>query len=166
MVNDLGTLRSLLHYLLTYDALQFHAYLETLIASNTITPTGEVKQHQSPWMLTDAANIIFQCAQRRCFAISSASKKPPVIDLTEDDDAWAALDEAEGITRVDKGKGKETDLTPSWLPDGLEPVLEELPKWQLLSEILREAEGEIIHQESMKKPGTSCQYPSHFPFSI
>ncbi|KIM47303.1 hypothetical protein M413DRAFT_440752 [Hebeloma cylindrosporum] len=157
LVNDLGTLRRLLHYLLTYDPLQFHAYLETLIAANTITPTGGTKQHQSPWMLTDAANIIFQSAQRRCFTISSASKKPAVIDLTEDDDAWAALDEAEGITRVDKGKRKETDLTPSWLPDGLEPVLEELPKWHLLSETLREAEGEIIHQESMKKPGASSR---------
>lgn len=166
MINDLGILRCLLHYLLTYDALQFHAYLETLIASNTITPTGAVKQHQSPWMLTDAANIIFQSAQRRCFTISSASKKPPVIDLTEDDDAWAALDEAEGITHVDKGKRKETDLTPSWLPDGLDPVLEELPKWQLLSEILREAEGELIHQESMKKPGASCQYPLHLLYSV
>lgn len=119
-------------------------------------------------MLTDAANIIFQSAQRRCFTISSASKKPPVIDLTEDDDAWAALDEAEGIIHVDKGKRKETDLTPtpSWLPDGLEPVLEELPKWQLLSDILREAEGEIIHQESMKKPGASCQYPSRLPYLV
>ena len=37
LVSDLATLRRLLTYLLTYDALAFHAYLETLIAANTTT---------------------------------------------------------------------------------------------------------------------------------
>ena len=84
--------------------------------------------------------------------MSSISKKV-VIDLADDDDAWEALDEAEGIKRsgADKGKGKETDSRPKWLPDGLDPVLEELPKWHLLSGILLEAEGEIICQENLKK---------------
>ncbi|PPQ88277.1 hypothetical protein CVT25_005440 [Psilocybe cyanescens] len=112
LVNDLGILRRLLYYLLTYDALQFHSYLESLIAANTVTAAGGAKQHQSPWMLTDAANIIFQSAQRRCFTISSTSKKvvAPVIDLTEDDDAWAALDEAEGVvySMPDKGKAQSS----------------------------------------------------------
>jgi DNA excision repair protein ERCC-4 len=51
---------------LTYDALQFNAYLDILVASNTTTPTGGAKQHQSPWMLTDVANIIFQSSQQTC----------------------------------------------------------------------------------------------------
>lgn len=114
-------------------------------------------------MLTDAANVIFQTAQRRCYTITSASKKvaPPVIDLTEDDDAWAALNEVEGIfiSTSDKGKQKETTSRPSWLPEGLDPVLEELPKWNLLSEILLEIEGEMIRQDSLKKPGTSSKSP-------
>ena len=145
LVNDLATLRRLREYathpllssyltfrhsyLLTYDSLQFHAYLETLIASNTTTPTGGTKQHQSPWMLTDAANIIFGAAERRCYTISSTSKRvvPRVIDLVDDEDAWDALNEAEG--RVG-GKGKEKDHKPTWVPDGMDPVLEELPKWK------------------------------------
>lgn len=172
LVNDLGILRRLLQYvyyfspiqrfidlpfsyLLTYDPLQFHAYLETLIASNTVTVAGAVKQHQSPWMLTDAANIIFQSAQRRCYTISTAVKPKRVIDLTEDDDAWEALAEAEGVTN--KGKAKETDTRPGWLPEGFDPVLEELPKWNLLSEIILEVEGEIIRQDSLKKPGSTCK---------
>ncbi|KAF9561500.1 hypothetical protein CPC08DRAFT_707327 [Agrocybe pediades] len=160
LVNDLGTLRRLLYYLLTYDALQFHNYLETLIEANTVTVTGGVKQHQSPWMLTDAANIIFQSAQRRCYTITSTAKpKTSVIDLTEDDEAWEALYEAEGIQVVpsDKGKGKETDKRPKWLPDGLEPVLEELPKWNLLADVILEAEGEMIRQDSLKRPSTTNQ---------
>ena len=86
--------------------------------------------------------------------MSSIPKKKVVIDLADDEDAWEALDEAEGITNsvADKGKGKETDSRLKWLPDGLDPVLEELPKWHLLSEILLEAEGEIIRQENLKKP--------------
>lgn len=105
-------------------------------------------------MLTDAANIIFQSAKRRCYTISSASRKipPRVLDLTEDDDAWAALDEAEG--RFDSAEQKDdSNARPKWLPEGLEPVLEELPKWNLLLQILLEVEGEIIRQENMKRPG-------------
>ncbi|KAF9042328.1 hypothetical protein BJ165DRAFT_1349294 [Panaeolus papilionaceus] len=164
LVNDLGTLRQLLYYLLTYDPLQFHSYLETLIAANTVTTSGTAKQHQSPWMLTDAAHIIFQSAKRRCFTLSAVpTKEPVVIDLADDEDAWAALDEMEGEgaaaatgSRVDKGKGKETEKEdkPAWLPRGMDPVLEELPKWNLLSEVLLEIEGEMIRQENMKRPGS------------
>ncbi|KAF9482914.1 hypothetical protein BDN70DRAFT_964606 [Pholiota conissans] len=162
LINDLGTLRRLLYYLLTYDPLQFHSYLETLIAANTITPSGGTKQHQSPWMLTDAANIIFQTAQRRCYTITATTKKNPVIDLTEDDDAWEALDEAEGNVGPsrDKGKAKETESKPGWLTEGIDPVLEELPKWNLLHEILLEAEGEMIRQESIKKPPGAASLPT------
>ena len=88
--------------------------------------------------------------------ISSPSKGafPPVLDLTEDDDDWAALDEVE--ERFDSAKQQDdTNVRPNWLPKGLEPVLEELPKWNLLLEILLEVEGEIIRQENMKRPGNS-----------
>ncbi|RXW19482.1 hypothetical protein EST38_g6377 [Candolleomyces aberdarensis] len=156
LVNDLGTLRNLLYYLLTYDSLQFHAYLETLIAANTTTSSGGVKQHQSPWMLTDAAHIIFETARRRCYTVSSTSVKPaaPVIDLVDDEDAWDALNEAEGIQVDKKGKGKERkDRRPGWLPTGLDPILEELPKWDLLTQVLDEIEEEIVKLEMMKKSG-------------
>ena len=45
LVSDLATLRRLLSYLLTYDALAFHAYLETLIAANTANEAGNARQH-------------------------------------------------------------------------------------------------------------------------
>ena len=91
----------------------------------------------------------------------SSIPKKIVIDLADDEDAWDALDEAEGIINsiADKGKGKETDSRPKWLPDGLDPVLEELPKWHLLSEILLETEGEIIRQENLKKPALPGMLP-------
>lgn len=95
----------------------------------------------------------------------------------DDEEAWAALDEIEivsmgprastsgkGKNIKEKGQAKEHDLTvsikaeeeerPSWLPPGMEPILEEQPKWDLLTEVLQEIEEEILRGESeRRKPG-------------
>lgn len=133
---------------MTYDPLQYQAYLDSLRESNSISSSGATRQHQSPWLFTDAADIIFSSAERRCYLKTAPQKggktvPTPVIDFSNDDDAWEALDDIEG----DKGKDKQEEARPKWLPDGMEPVLEELPKWDLLSEILLEIEGEIIRQQ-------------------
>jgi hypothetical protein len=88
---------------------------------------------------------------------------PPVIDLADDDDIWQALDEMEGNPYVDKGKGERKEKTEklNWIPEGMDPVLEELPKWNLLSEILQEAEEEMIRQESLRKPITAGSLHCH-----
>ncbi|KAE8237952.1 hypothetical protein A4X13_0g8576 [Tilletia indica] len=67
LVNDLTTLRSLMNYLLTYDAVTFQSYLETLIASNTTTNSGVLRQNPSPWLGLDAANTIFREAKARVY---------------------------------------------------------------------------------------------------
>ncbi|KAG1854454.1 hypothetical protein DFJ58DRAFT_787993 [Suillus subalutaceus] len=153
LVGDLATLRRLLTYLLSYDALAFHAYLETLVASNTTTSTGAAKQHQSPWMLSDAANVIFSTAKRRCYVLTApkptASVPESQVFDVDDEDAWAALDEAHGMTGSnsrDNGKQKENK---SWVPDNMSPVLEELPKWDLLADVLQEIEEELMRQEAL-----------------
>ena len=46
------------------------------------------------WMLTDAANIIFQYAKRWCYvttAHASKAQTSPYVNLNEDEDAWEAL---------------------------------------------------------------------------
>jgi DNA excision repair protein ERCC-4 len=144
-------------YLLTYDPLKFHSYLETIIASNSISATGGVRQHHSHWLFTDAANVIFKVAKRRCFIVNSVSKtqaSPPVIDLVGgDEDEWEALNEIERqVAPSQKRKGleneSEVEKRPSWLPETIEPVLEELPKWTLLAEVLQEIEEEMMRHES------------------
>ncbi|KAF7366272.1 ERCC4 domain-containing protein [Mycena sanguinolenta] len=148
LVMDLGVLRRLLLYLLTYDPLQFHAYLETLVATNTVTVMG-VKQNKSPWMISEAAHVIFEAAKRRCYTISSTAKLKgglPPQNPDDNDDDWNILDEVTGEV------GDPTKKRPRWLPEGLDPVLEELPKWSLLADILDEAEGEILKMESQRKP--------------
>ncbi|KAH9889061.1 hypothetical protein C8Q73DRAFT_654519 [Cubamyces lactineus] len=163
LVSDLATLRRLLTYLLTYDALAFHAYLETLIAANTTTESGAARQHQSPWMLTDAAHTIFTYAKRRCYVMNpvpkaAAQEKPvEIINLvdSEEEEGWAALDELEAQARgepssnLNKGKGKAKETRKKWLPEGMEPVLEELPKWYLLADILHEIEEEMIRLDPL-----------------
>ena len=109
-------------------------------------------------MLTDAANIIFSTAKRRCYVLTAPKPKVSVperqvIDV-DDEDAWAALDEAHGISRnnnnsIVKGKEKEEEEKKPWVPDNMSPVLEELPKWDLLADILQEIEEEIMRQEAV-----------------
>lgn len=52
-----------------------------------------------------------------------------------EEEAWDVLDEVQETT------GKP--LLPKWLPSNITPVLEELPKWDLLAETLLEIEGYI-----------------------
>ncbi|KAI0300476.1 hypothetical protein B0F90DRAFT_1810368 [Multifurca ochricompacta] len=159
LVNDLSTLRRLLTYLLNYDPLAFHTYLETIIESNTQSAAGNPRQNQSPWLLTDAAHIIFEMAKRRCYVLKEIREKAmaestDVIEISDDEDAWDALEEAEGLVRrVPHVTGRRKDQSkphrPAWLPKNIEPVLEELPKWHLLAETLKEIEEEIIRQDSL-----------------
>lgn len=94
--------------------------------------------------------------------MSSASKHSVINLVDNDEDDWDALDEVEGrksvAPRAKKTKGKSDRQRPSWLPDGMEPILEELPKWTLLGEILKETEDEIIRQESVRNPLPSCEH--------
>ncbi|KAJ4297450.1 DNA repair protein RAD16 [Kalmusia sp. IMI 367209] len=107
VVRDLTLLRTILHALLTYDAVDFNRYLDTVLAASQ-PPPGSTKQNQSPWLFLDAADTIFTVAKRRVYT----------------------------------GKVSNADLAKSSnaVPDGLEPVLEEQPKWGQLAEILQEIE--------------------------
>ena len=101
-------------------------------------------------MLTDAANVIFQTAKRRCYTLSKTNADRPsaMIDLEDDEDAWDVLDELEG-----RGVRRPAKPPKRWLPEGMDPVLEELPKWDLLADVLHEIEEEIMRQESL----SSCE---------
>lgn len=117
-------------------------------------------------MVSDAAAIIFASAKKRCYIMQPRVNKntqKEVLDLTEDDDAWAALDETEGSGGSNTNaqttkKPEDLDFKPKWLPDGMEPVLEELPKWYLVQEILVEIEGETIKHQGWRPNFINCLY--------
>ena len=162
--------------MLNYDPLAFHTYLETIVASNTLSTAGNPRQNQSPWLLSDAAHIIFETAKKRCYVLREVPERPApaspdVIDISDDEDAWEALDEAEGHIRgvptTTSGKDQnqiKSRPRPTWLPKSIEPVLEELPKWHLLAETLKEVEEEIMRQESLSSSASSIDHRP--PFQI
>ncbi|KAF5388644.1 hypothetical protein D9757_004788 [Collybiopsis confluens] len=149
LVRDIGVLRRLVNYLLVYDPLQFHSYCQSLIeaAIAPATAGSNVGSGKSQWMLTDAANIIFQAAKARCFVDvlpdSQATSVMAGIE-SEDEEGWDAVYQSEGRPAPSNKPGRR----PKWIPKEMEPVLEELPKWSLLAEILEEVEGEIVRMES------------------
>ncbi|KAF3078991.1 hypothetical protein TWF569_002120 [Orbilia oligospora] len=101
IASDLTTLRTILLNLLSLDAVSFHQYLETVLASNAPTNSLSTLGH-SPWLYLDAADTLFSLARRRVYTGSL----PKSLDPT------------------------------SLIETGL--VLEELPKWDVLLNILDE----------------------------
>ncbi|KAK4959228.1 DNA repair protein RAD16 [Elasticomyces elasticus] len=106
IVRDLSLLRTILHSLLTFDAVSFNKYLDTVLAASA-PPPGSTRQSQSPWLFLDAAHTLFDTAKRRVYT------------------------------------GKITDEPVARDKDGLNPVLESMPKWDLLAEILEEVERDM-----------------------
>ena len=106
IVRDLSLLRTILHSLLTFDAVSFNKYLDTVLAASS-PPPGSTRQSQSPWLFLDAAHTLFDTAKRRVYT------------------------------------GKITEAASAAESDVLNPILEELPKWSLLAEILEEIEQDV-----------------------
>ena len=110
IVNDLRTLRDILHFVLTYDCVSFLKYLDTVLA-NAQAEDGKKRQNPSPWLLLDAAHTMFQAAKQRVYK--------------------GDLVERGGIAN-----GRSSSPTGNIV----QPVLEELPKWEMLAEVLDEIE--------------------------
>ncbi|KAI4262112.1 MAG: hypothetical protein L6R42_002703 [Xanthoria sp. 1 TBL-2021] len=101
IVNDLTVLRSILHALLTYDAVSFNKYLDTILAAHQ-PPPGSTRQNQSPWLFLDAANTIFETAKRRVYsgkptegeALASSDAFPDSLrPILEEQPKWSLLAE-------------------------------------------------------------------------
>lgn len=92
IVNDLSVLRSILHALLTYDAVSFNKYLDTILAAHQ-PPPGSNRQNQSPWLFLDAANTIFETAKRRVYTGKSVDGEAPEVSGTIPDSLRPVLEE-------------------------------------------------------------------------
>jgi DNA excision repair protein ERCC-4 len=133
MIEDLKTLRRLLFYLNRYDCVTFYNYLETLRLSD-----GKLGIPKSYWMLSDDANDIFYYAKRRVYQVEVVNSPPPkkkqrtLTQMSCSADASSAND-----TPVEQVK----------------VVLEQNPKWSLLSEILDEIETIVGKTKNEKLSG-------------
>ncbi|OLY78857.1 DNA repair protein rad16 [Smittium mucronatum] len=117
LVSDLRILRYLMISLMRYDCVMFNEYLESLLVSSLPGKTSIFKNGQeSSWMLTDSGNLLFNIARQRVFKI-----KPKDI-ITQNSDSIPGLN----------------------IPPEIELVLEPLPKWELVKNIISEIQSENI----------------------
>ncbi|KAI9370672.1 hypothetical protein BJX61DRAFT_80683 [Aspergillus egyptiacus] len=66
IVSDLSDLRAILHALLSYDAVSFIKYLDTIVTAHS-PPPGSTRHNYSPWLFLDAAHVLFQTAKSRVY---------------------------------------------------------------------------------------------------
>lgn len=104
--------------------------------------------------LTTLRNILHALLYYDCVSLLKyldavlAAHSPPPGSTRQNQSPWLFLDAANTIfqtakARVYTGNVKDKDALPSsHLPDTLQPVLEEQPKWAVLAEILEEIERE------------------------
>lgn len=100
-------------------------------------------------MLTDSANIIFRVAKRRCYTLNKKATNAPAVPEIDEEPGWEVMDELEGFVRTKPTtSGQPAEKRKKWLPEGMDPVLEELPKWSLVADALQEIEEEMIRRSS------------------
>ncbi|KAL4747452.1 hypothetical protein BDW72DRAFT_15567 [Aspergillus terricola var. indicus] len=101
IVSDLSDLRAILHALLTYDAVSFVKYLDTIVTAHS-PPPGSTRHNYSPWLFLDAAHVLFQTAKSRVYegkigndsARSSMSSLPTTLrPVLEEQPKWDVLAE-------------------------------------------------------------------------
>ncbi|OQD83839.1 hypothetical protein PENANT_c015G11423 [Penicillium antarcticum] len=118
IVSDLTDLRAVLHALLTYDAVSFVKYLDTIVAAHS-PPPGSNKHNYSPWLFLDAAHVLFQTAKSRVY---------------------------EG--KLNNELTRPNSFSANFSSE-LNPALEELPKWNVLADVLGEIEHDsYLHPQS------------------
>ncbi|KAK6537764.1 hypothetical protein TWF694_010673 [Orbilia ellipsospora] len=95
IASDLTTFRTILLGLLSLDAVSFHQYLETILASHA-PKTNTTSHTQPPWLFLDAAETLFSTARRRVFRGEFPKRSVPIdiadIDLVlEEQPKWCVL---------------------------------------------------------------------------
>ncbi|KAG8933581.1 hypothetical protein FRC02_011596 [Tulasnella sp. 418] len=160
LVADLGTLRRLMNYLLTFDPITFLVYLETIFSSDTKGGAGGItsNQEKSDWLYTDAAHIMITTARARCYTVDPKKKTAPPSPINEaDDDAqWDILDDVNAANAASNSTAIPMLKRSKFAPEGMTPVLEEPGKWRALAEVLLEIEEQIVHKPlRFNEPGSN-----------
>lgn len=79
-------------------------------------------------------------ARNRCYVMIKSTTKKVITEEEALDDAWDVLDEIEGRPAARRADDDQPPGWKPWMPRGMQPVLEELPKWQILVEVLDDIE--------------------------
>ena len=139
LIGDLRLLRRLLHHLIDYDCVTFHRFL--LAVRETASQgfnDGNFYKQPSPWLMTDAADVIFAAARARVYKVprkrpASTSSKSERGGKRKCGDGSTVYSRAIAAA-VERQEATETQSTSF----SRIPVLEENPKWGLLKEVIDE----------------------------
>ncbi|KAI8925204.1 hypothetical protein BC831DRAFT_462186 [Entophlyctis helioformis] len=138
LVKDLRVLRQLLSYLVTYDAVTFYSFLETIMAANAAASSSVFRQGfiESPWLLLDAAHTVFSMGKERAYrkvptAAAAGSAQPS--DPSSSSSSSSSLPPPPPQSST---TGHDHGL--DGIPPNIDPVLEEQPKWRAVVEVMRE----------------------------
>lgn len=129
IVADLRTLRALASYLLRFDPVTFLAYLDTLRATEGT---------RSVWLFHSATHTLFEAAKGRVYRMGRAPA------------AARKRKQQEGAEGGSAGAADSVAV--------VEPVLEELPKWHALREVLEEIEVERAALVSQAEADVAAGY--------
>ena len=134
-VHDLRTLRGLSQCLLRYDAVTFLRYLELLRA-------GESRE--ALWLFADATHTVFEQAKRRVYTLRKAHESSP----------------AKRRRAADGSAAEQAPASAPSAPAVLEPVLEPLPKWSLLRNVVAEIRTEQARLRDEAASAVSAEDPA------
>ncbi|CAK9216256.1 unnamed protein product [Sphagnum jensenii] len=143
LVGDLKTLRKLSEYLLRYDAVTFLKYLDTLRASEGV---------RSVWIFANPTHKIFELTKRRVYQlIRTDGTRIGQGKITQSgrgrgNPKWKSSGRGMNQEQALNKKIHETDRGVE-----LEVVVEEMPKWKVLREVLEEIEEE---RQGLKPEGS------------
>lgn len=120
LLNNISTLRQCLTFLLSYDCVSFYRFLSSV--------RSEAIKAKYLWLLTDATNRLFNYAKARCFVITKNNNN------RTSEKGKKNSNEAESENKI-KYKSSVLHL-----------VLEQSPKWEIVSELIKEIKGELNAQ--------------------
>nr|CCA20443.1 DNA repair endonuclease XPF putative [Albugo laibachii Nc14] len=130
LVSDLGTLRQLLGYLMSYDAISFYDFL-----LNHETVSGQ-QRVPSPWLFTEAADMLYTSAKERVFQVMEKNT-------------------GKSIHVRGRGAVKSSQLRSIEQVE-LRLTLECNPKWEALAQTLDEIEMEREKEAKSTFWGEGC----------
>ncbi|KAL4433054.1 hypothetical protein ABPG77_006481 [Micractinium sp. CCAP 211/92] len=121
IVADLRTLRSLAAYMLRFDAVTFMSYLDNLRATEGV---------KSVWLFHSAAHAIFEAAKSRVYRLKQGGSQQQQQQRKRKVSGTGA---GEAVADAPAKQGAAPQI---------EAVLEGMPKWDLLREVLGEVQAE------------------------
>ncbi|KAI9226707.1 MAG: hypothetical protein DHS80DRAFT_18332 [Piptocephalis tieghemiana] len=146
LVSDLTALRSLLSYLIVYDAVSFLSYLETIAAASSPGSSALTTKEGSPWLFMDASDTVFTLARRRVYTkeegdgrIHSPGLPPGIKPVLETQPKWSLF-----LSILDELRdqvGKEKDEKGSRQPYPILVMCAESRTCDQLGQLLEEWKG-------------------------